>query len=58
MKITKKEFIELYAKNSQLTVEQVLKYMEVIPCHCGEGNCKGWQMKIIKEEYMEPIPCN
>ncbi len=37
--VSKEKFIEQYAKNSKLTIEQVLEWFEVKPCSCQEAGC-------------------
>ncbi len=43
--MTRDEFAEQYAENSNCTVAQLLELgLLPYPCPCDSPNCKGWQM--------------
>jgi hypothetical protein len=48
--MSKTEFENAYALNSNMSVETLLSYgLCAVPCDCGEDGCVGWQM-ISKNE--------
>lgn len=43
--MTKEEFIEAYAKNSELDPEELTDLgLQAAPCQCDCVNCQGWAM--------------
>jgi hypothetical protein len=60
--ITREEFMEMYAKNSKVTVEWLRAYgLDAFPCDCEEKDCRGWQMQNVlfppKKNNQTPEPC-
>lgn len=42
-RMTRKEFITYYAKNSERTETEILEAVDISRCECGDKICKGWQ---------------
>jgi hypothetical protein len=42
--MTEDEFIDEYAKNSGMSVHEILKDMICLPCGCGDVCCRGFAM--------------
>lgn len=52
--MTKEQFEKQYAKNSNMTVEQLHKLgLRALPCICNYEDCKGWQMRSNKPEIID-----
>lgn len=42
--MTAEEFERDYCERSGVSVEWLRQHRAVLPCHCGEEGCDGWQM--------------
>ena len=53
--MTKDEFEEFYARNSNVTVEQLHEWGRYgVPCDCGDDLCTGWRMTTAEREADDP----
>lgn len=51
-KITKEEFIKYCAESEGCTVEEIMKYNEILPCNCEYQGCKGWRLELKKNALL------
>jgi hypothetical protein len=42
--VTKEQFIQRYAKRSDVTWEYLSQFQVALPCECGNEMCEGWAM--------------
>lgn len=52
--MTAEEFEAYYAANSHVTVAELRQFGRIVlPCHCGDKLCKGWQSRSAELARMD-----
>jgi|WetSurMetagenome_2_1015567.scaffolds.fasta_scaffold00310_38 hypothetical protein len=51
--MTKREFIRIYCKESEITWKELKKEVACLPCKCSEEGCNGWAMVHNNKESID-----